>query len=197
MFAGNRNDVLAFRETMAGFFQTTKYEWQIVIADSGPYSLQNMKNIQHRGLIPVIRARKNLKTHPIRELKKGFYFNTNFIPKEWSDELFLKIYSFRPMIEQGNSYNNTYYNTYRMNTWGLEAASKTRSLIYILELLKALTAYKLGRIDLIMKPTAFESSRHLNFRLMLPYMARDSGYLYFNSKEVLRRRIKAHHGLPI
>lgn len=193
MFAGNRNDILAFKETMAGFFQITKYEWQIIIADSGPYSLQNMKNMQHQGLVPIIRARKNLKTHPIRQLKKDFYFNTDFIPEGWSDELFLKIYSFRPMIEQGNSYNNTYYNAFRMNTRGMEAAIKLRCMIYILELLKALTAYKLGRPDLIMKPTAFENSRYFNFRMMLPYMARDSGFIFFNSKEELDRRIKNRH----
>ncbi len=190
MFAGNRNDILAFRETMHGFFQTTEYDWQILVADSGPYSLQNMKNMQHHGLVPIIRARKNLKTHPIRELKKDFYFNTDFIPEKWSDELFLKLYSFRPMIEQGNSYNNTYYNASRMNTRGIEAAIKLRTLIYILELLKALTAYKLGRPDLIMKPTAFENSRHFNFQMMLPSMARDSGFIFFNSKEELNRLIK-------
>ena len=195
MFAGNRNDILAFRETMTGFFQTPKYEWQIVIADSGPYSLQNMRNMQNRGLIPIIRARKHLKTHPIRQLKKEFYFNTDFIPEGWSDELFLKIYSFRPMIEQANSYNNTYYNASRMNTRGMEAAIRNRSLIYILELLKALTAYKLGRPDLIMQPTAFENSRYFNFRWMLPSMARDSGYIYFNSEEEIRRRIKNRHVL--
>ncbi len=190
MFAGNRNDILAFRETMHGFFQTTEYDWQILVADSGPYSLQNMKSMQHHGLVPIIRARKNLKTHPIRALKKDFYFNTDFIPEGWSDELFLKLYSFRPMIEQGNSYNNTYYNASRMNTRGIEAAIKLRSLIYILELLKALTAYKLGRPDLIMKPTAFENSRHFNFQMMLPSMARDSGFIFFNSKEELNRLIK-------
>jgi hypothetical protein len=190
MFAANRNDILAFRETMAGFFQTTKYEWRIVIADSGPYSLQNMKNMQHHGLVPVIRAKKNLKTHPIRQLKKNFYFNTDFIPEEWSDELFLKIYSFRPMIEQGNSYNNTYYNANRMNARGIDAAIKNRSFIYILELLKALTAYKVGRLDLVMKPIAFENSRYFNFRLMLPILARDSGFIFFNPKEDLNRLIK-------
>lgn len=190
MFAGNRSDIRAFRETMTEFFQTTRHEWQIIIADSGPYSLQNMKNMQHQGLVPVIRARKHLKTHPIRQLKKNFYFNTDFIPEGWSDELFLKIYSFRPMIEQGNSYNNTYYNAARMNTRGMEAAIKHRSLIYMLELLKALTAYKLGRPDLIMKPTAFENSRYFNFKLMLPLMARDSGFIFFNSKEALDRQIK-------
>ena len=94
------------------------------------------------------------------------------------------------MIEQGNSYNNTYYNAYRMNTRGMDAAIKHRSFIYILELLKALTAYKLGRPDLVMKPIAFESSRYFNFRLMLPMMARDSGFIFFNSKEELNRLIK-------
>jgi len=194
MFSGNRNDILAFRETMDEFFSLTKYEWQVLMADSGPYSLQNMEKIRFQGLVPMIRARKNLKTHPIRELKKGFFFNTDYIPNGWSDEFFLKIYSLRPMIEQGNSYNNTFYNASRMNTRGMDAAIRLRSLIYSLELLKALTAYKLGRPDLIMKPSAFESSRHVNFRQRLPLEARNSGYIYFNSEEVLRRRIKNHYG---
>ena len=188
MFAGNRNDILAFRETMREFFAHTEYEWQVLIADSGPYSLQNLENTRFKGLIPIIRARKHLKTHPIRELKKGFYFNTDYIPKGWSDKYFLKIYSFRPMIEQGNSYNNTFYNAFRMNTRGLEAAIKLRTLIYILELLKALTAYKLGRPDLIMKPTAFESSWHANFRLVLPRLAKESGYQIFVPDAMLSRR---------
>ena len=147
--------------------------------------------------VPVIRARKNLKIHPIKQLKKDFFFNTDFIPEGWSDELFLKVYSFRPMIEQGNSYNNTFYNAFRMNTGGREAAIRNRSLIYILELLKALTAYKLGRPDLIMVPTAFEDSRNFKFKWTLSAMARDSGYIYFNSKEEIRRQIKSYHGLPL
>ena len=94
------------------------------------------------------------------------------------------------MIEQGNSYNNTFYNAKRMNTRGMEAAVRLRSSIYILELLKALTAYKLGRSDLVMKPSAFESSRYFNFKRMLPFKARESGFLFFNSMEDLRRQIK-------
>jgi hypothetical protein len=195
MFAGNRNDIRAFKETMKDFFSQTEYEWQVLIADSGPYSLQNMENIRFKGLIPIIRARKNLKTHPVRELKKGFFFNIDYIPKGWSDDYFLKIYSFRPMIEQGNSSNNTFYNAFRMNTRGMDAAIKLRSILYILTLLKALTAYKLGRPNLIMKPSSFESSRYSNFKLMLPYEAQNSGYIYFNSEDILRRRIKNRYGL--
>lgn len=188
MFPGNRNDTVAFRKTLDQFFTVSEFDWQLVIADSGAYSLKNMNYVQSMGMLPIIRARKHLKTHPIRELKKGFYFNTDYIPDGWTDEYFLKIYSFRPMIEQGNSYNNTYYNAFRMNTRGMEAAIKNRSSIYILELLKALTAYKIGRPDLIMKPSAFESSRYFNFRRMLPYLARDSGFLIFEKEATNTRR---------
>ncbi len=84
------------------------------------------------------------------------------------------------MIEQGNSANTTYYNAFRMNTRGMEAAIKLRSFLYMLDLLKALTAYKLGRPDLVMKYSAFESSRYFNFGSMLPFLAKNAGFQIFN-----------------
>ena len=179
MFPGNRNDTRAFFETSNEFFKITEEEWKIVIGDSGGYSLKNMKYIRFKGLVPAIRARKNIKTQPVKELKKDFYFNTAFIPKIWSIELFLKIYSFRPMIEQGNASNNTYYNASRMNTRGMDAAIKQRVTIYILELLKALTAYKIGRPDLLMLPTAFGASRYFGVQFAKPRLAKKSGILIF------------------
>lgn len=92
----------------------------------------------------IIRARKNVKPHPIKELKKVYYFYTDYIPEGWSDEYFLKIYIFRPMIEQGNSHNNTYFNMSRMNTRGMGAAIWLISSVYTLVHLKALTALKWG-----------------------------------------------------
>lgn len=180
MFPANRNDIVAFKETANEFFAISSYEWRVLIADSGPYALSNLEYLQFKGIVPLIRARKNLKTQPVKELKKGYFFNTAFLPKEWSDEYTLKIYSFRPMIEQGNSYNTTYYNAARMNTQGLEAAIRLRATIYILELLKALTAYKLGRPGLIMTPSAFDTSRYFGFKDMLPYLAASEGYQIFN-----------------
>jgi len=122
----------------------------------------------------------------VKEFKKGCYFNVAFVPKEWSDEYVLKIYGFRPMIEQGNSYNTTYYNAFRMNTQGLEAAIRLRATIYILELLKALTAYKIGRPDLVMKPSAFESTRYFSFQAMMPSLAESSGFLIFKEEASTR-----------
>ena len=181
MFPGNRSDQEAFKETTNTFLFETLEEWQLIISDSGPYSLKILEDIQYKSLLPIIRARKNIKKQPVKELKKGYYFNTDFIPPDWSEEYFLFIYSFRPMIEQGNSYNHTYYNAARMNTRGLEAAIKHCVSIYILELLKALTAYKVGRPDLIMKPSAFQPSRYLNYQLVLPHLAEESGFKIFKA----------------
>lgn len=181
MFPGNRSDHEAFKKTVDGFLAQTKEEWQLIISDTGPYSLNNLQHMKFRNMLPVIRARSNIKTHPVKELKKGYYFNTDFIPPEWSEEFFLFIYNFRPMIEQGNSYNHTYYNAGRMNTRGMDAAIKHQASIYILELLKALTAYKLGRPDLVMKPSAFQSSKYLNFQLIMPKLAENAGFKIFKN----------------
>jgi len=191
MFPANRNDVTAFNKTTSEFFSVSNDEWLLVIADTGAYALSNLENIQVKGIVPLIRAKKNLKSQPVKEFKKGYYFNTAFIPKEWSDEYVLKIYGFRPMIEQGNSYNNTYYNSFRMNTQGFEAAVRLRATIYILELLKALTAYKVGRPELVMKPSAFESTRYFNFQTMMPYLAEGAGYWIFK-KEATSPSTKFH-----
>jgi hypothetical protein len=180
MFPGNRSDQQAFKETVRAFLSETDEEWQLIISDSGSYSLDILKEIRFRSMLPIIRARKNITRQPVKELKKGYFFNTDFIPPEWSEEYFLFIYNFRPMIEQGNSYNHTYYNAARMNTRGHEAAIKHVASIYILELLKALTAHKLGRPDLVMKPSAFQPSRRLNYRLVLPQLAKLSGFKIFD-----------------
>ena len=179
MFPGNRNDTRAYRETLSEFFKVSKEKWMISIADSGAYCLKNMEYTRNKGLVPVIRAKKNIKTQPVKELKEQFYFNTAFIPKEWSVDLFLKIYSFRPMIEEGNSFNITYYNGSRMNTRGMEAAIKQRAIIYILVLLKALTAYKVGRPDLIMTPSAFAASKYFGAQFAKVRLAKESGFLIF------------------
>jgi len=146
---------------MRRFLSQTNEEWQLIISDTGPYSLNNLEHVKYRNMLPVIRARSDIKTQPVKELKKGYYFNTDFIPPEWSAEFFLFIFNFRLMIEQENSYNHTYYNAGRMNTRGMEAAIKHQKSIYILELLKALTAYKLGRSDLVMKPSSIQSRRSI------------------------------------
>ena len=159
MYAGNRNDNPAFRETLNEFLKLQIGTWDMVIADSGAYSKESLEYSLKLGIFPLIRARKNLDTHPTKELKKGFWFNTEYFPTGWSDEDVLKAYAIRPMVEKALVQNNTFYNASRMNTRGMDNAIRHRTLYYILDLLRAITAYKVGRPDLGNKLGAFSLTR--------------------------------------
>lgn len=176
MYAGNRNDNPAFRETFNELIQLDLGEWSLVIVDSGAYSKKSLDFCVENETIPLIRARKNLKTHKTRELKKGFWFNTDYFPPGWSDDDILSVYAIRPGVEKALSPNNTHYNASRMNTRGMENAIKHRVLYYILDLLRAITAYKVGRPDLICKSRAFTLTREAVLFGLWPKLARESGY---------------------
>jgi transposase len=82
MFPKNRNDHEAFRKILNGFLSVDQEEWQLIISDTGLYSLENLTYIKFKSMLPVIHARSNIKNQPVEELKKGYYFNTDFIPSE-------------------------------------------------------------------------------------------------------------------
>jgi hypothetical protein len=176
MFPGNRNDNPAFRATILEFLNLKIGTWGIVIVDAGAYSEENLQFCQSLGLVPIIRARKNLKSPDVQELKPGYWFNRKYLPAGWTESAVLKIFAYRTAIERGNAPNNTVYNASRMNTRGRTNAEIQRYLIYILELLQILTAYKLGRHDLIGKFTAFGMIPHGIGRNGTPQMAKRSHF---------------------
>ncbi len=176
MFPGNRNDNPAFRKTVGEFMDLKIGSWMATISDTGAYSLKSLDFCAGRGLWPFLRAKKNLKNQPTRELKKGYWFNTDFIPPGWSDEEFLQVYAWRPAIESGNAEHNVFYAGQRMNTRGMENATKGRALNYILDWLKANGACKLGRPDLTCKWLAFSGAREYRHYRMWVAEAQKSGY---------------------
>ncbi len=160
MFSANKNENPIFRETLGNFLKTPiGKDWMLVILDTGGYSERSLQFCQEKRVFPLIRAKKGLINQPTREMKKGFYFNTKYIPKEWSDADILKTYAIRPAIEAGQSANNTFYNSQRLNTRGKAMAMINRGLTNILSLVRAITAVKLGRVDLMSKLSAFSSTR--------------------------------------
>ncbi len=160
MVAGNRNENPVVRETLKNFSNLSiGQDWKFIIMDTGGYSQKTLNCCMNLGIYPLIRAKKGLKTHPTKELKKGYYFNTDYFPPGWSESDILKIYKIRPAIEAGQASNNTFYNSKRLNTRGKDMAIISRGLNYILDLLRAVTAAKLGRSDLLTKVGAFSSTR--------------------------------------
>ena len=76
---------------------------------------------------------------------------------------------------------------FRMNTRGMDVAIRLRSSVYILVHLKALTEFKLGRPDLILRSTAFESSLYLNSRLVLPNLVEESRFKILSPDPIVSR----------
>jgi Transposase DDE domain len=177
MVAGNRNENPVFRETLGHFLTLDIGKgWRFIILDTGGYSQSSLNFCVNHHIYPLIRAKKGLKNQPTKELKKGYYFNTDYIPEGWSVSDILKTYSIRPAIEAGQSSNNTFYNSQRLNTRGKDMATISRVLNYILDLLRAITATKLGRVDLLCKLSAFSSTREHMSRDAWVKMARQSNY---------------------
>jgi hypothetical protein len=159
VFPANMNDKPIFRRTLSNFLKRDVGKWSAIIGDTGAYSLDNLKFCMARGIHPFLRAMKNLKLQPVVEIRKGYWFNSNFIPPGWTNDDVRAIYTKRPVIEARQAANDTFYNASRMNTRGIENIERNRAMIGILELLRAITAVKLGRPDLISKLTAFSTSR--------------------------------------
>lgn len=176
VFPANRNDIPIFQETLSNFLGRHVGSWVAIIGDTGGYSLDNLDYCVANDIIPFIRAKKNLVTQPVIEIRKGYWFNSNFFPQNWTPDDVRAVHTKRPVIEAGQSANDTFYNSARMNDRGIDNAIRNRAMIYILELLRAITATKLGRADLISKLTAFSASREAFMDETWPDVARDSGY---------------------
>ncbi|MHA1997289.1 MAG: transposase [Promethearchaeota archaeon] len=176
VFPANRHDSVVFRKTLSNFLKRNVGTWKIVIADTGAYALENLKYCRSRGIQPLIRAKKNLVTHPTVEVRKGYWFNKDFFPPGWSSGDIRDAYKVRSAIEAAQASNNTFYNTGRMNTRGIDNATRSRTLNYCLDLVRALTATKLGRPDLISTLRAFTGSRDEFLPETSGDIARQSGY---------------------
>jgi hypothetical protein len=176
IFPANKSDNPIFRETLSSYMVNGVGKCMVIVADTGAYSKRNLDFCMGHGIYPIIRAKKNLVTHPTVEVRKGYWFNTDFFPPGWSSRDIRYVYDRRPAIEAGQSANNTFYNARRMNTRGLDNAMRGRSMIYILDLLRALTAVKIGRPDLISTLTAFSTAREEFWPSWWADKARESGY---------------------
>jgi hypothetical protein len=176
VFPANKSDNPIFRETLSNYLVQGGDGCKVIVADTGAYSKRNLDFCMGRGIYPIIRAKKNLVTHPTTEVKRGYWFNTDYFPPGWSKGDIRYVYEKRPAIEAAQSANNTFYNARRMNTRGLDNAIRGRAMIYILDLLRALTAVKIGRPDLISTLTAFSASREVFPQDWWSDTARASGY---------------------
>ena len=114
-------------------------------------------------------------------LNDSYRLNMDFIPEEWIQEELITFMNIRTENERRFSHNIVVYHARRANVRGWEMVSKHRYLILILDLLKILTAYKLGRPDLIGQARIFSTSKGIDFYRFFPHLAKEAGFEIFFS----------------
>ena len=176
VFPANRSDNPIFRETLVHFMQLKIGTWKIIIGDTGSYSVASLELARWFGMHPILRAKKNLKNQPVEEVKEGYWFNKDYYPPGWTKDDVMAMYTKRPAIEAGQSWNDTIYNASRMNTRGRANAIRQQAMLNILALTRAITAHKIGRNDLIPVVTAFMMAREFVISSAWPPIAQKAGY---------------------
>jgi len=176
LFPGNKDEYSVFKETFEHFFDLGLGTPSLILADAGPYSLENLKWIFEKGIIPLINSHKSVKNQNVKKLTDQFYVNMDFVPASWSEKELISLMNIRSEIERQFSHIIVVYHARRANVRGLEMVSKHRYLILILDLLKINTAYKLGRPDLIGKARTFTMTKGVDFYSVFPKIAKKDGF---------------------
>jgi len=154
----SKNDNTIFQETVIQCMKSGTHKPLIMVADAGPDSHVSNEVVIDNGVIPVIAARAN-SVGTILKTETGTHFRGMYIPRIFHI-LLGKIYNLRTIVERKNSNEVVGYNRSKTPTRRIEWAKMFVSIGNINALLTALTAFKVGRQDLIRAPTAF---RRLNF----------------------------------
>ena len=152
-FPGNRNDNISFRQTFSELATHNSCDSKLLIADAGPYSNASLRLVKATAIVPLIYARKNIKRHVIK-IDTRKYINISHVPPEMIPVL-KPLLALRTKIERAFSPARVVYHVERMNNRGMENAQMNVGKLKCTELLTALTAVKLHRLDLITRPTAF------------------------------------------
>ena len=126
-----------------------------MIGDAGPDSHDSDKVVLDYGVIPIIAARANSVGH-ILKTDSGNHFREEYIPRMYH-RLLGKLYNLRTIVERKNSNEVVRYHRSKIPNRGIEWARIFVSVSNIAALLTALTAFKVGRHDLIRAPSAFRS----------------------------------------
>jgi len=153
----SKNDNTIFQDTINQCIESTTVKPFFVIADAGPDSHPSNETVIEKGVVPIIAARAN-SVGNILKTEKGTHFRAQYIPRIYH-KLLGKLYNIRTTVERKNSNDVVGYNRSKTPTRGIIWAKTYVSISNIAALLTALTAFKVGRHDLIRAPRAF---RRLN-----------------------------------
>jgi hypothetical protein len=125
-----------------------------LIADRGPSGEQTQDSCAQLGIQPIIPLRSNVKNEVFITEKKEKRFYTKYIGNaegSWLE----RMYNIRVRIEEYYNLTDTVYHLQRLHGCGQNLMNIEILLVNILGVLIPLTAFKIGRPDLMWRPSQF------------------------------------------
>lgn len=154
----NKNENPVLRNTVKAAYsnQNPQPKPFFFLADRGPSGLKTQQEIWDLGMYPIIPLKKNIVKGVIITEKKKHRFYACFVQSGVSNTL-EKLYNIRTRIEEHYSLNEIVYRTARLHCCGEIMTKIEIMLINCLGVLIPLTAFKIGRPDLMWSPSLFRS----------------------------------------
>ncbi len=154
-YTGSVNETKIYTEVVDELLKVLPYNWNVISYDKAGHSIKNRKFNHDHHLISVIPAKKNITYDVLIDVGKRRFFCESDIPFGMSVNKLGRLFDHRAQEEAGFSALGPIFNMKAMNRMGLDAASIHITKYFIIQLLHALTAYKVNRPDLIMSSKAF------------------------------------------
>jgi len=156
----NRNENPVLRETVKGAYydQNPQPKPYFFLADRGPSGMNTQETIWNLGIYPIIPLKSSISTGVVVTDQKHHRFYSRFVDTAKSKTL-EKVYNIRTRIEEHYNLNETVYNSAHLHCCGEILTKMEILLLNCLGVLIPLTAYKIGRPDLMWSPSLFRSHK--------------------------------------
>lgn len=154
----NRNENPVMRETILHAYGTNQDTPvpTYFLADRGPSGFKTQQSIWDFGSFPIIPLKETVKENVRVTHKKKYRFYRQFVGDS-PDSTLEKLYAIRTRIEEHYNLNDTVYKMARLHCCGESMTKIENLLVNCLGVLIPLTAFKIGRPDLMWSPTSFRS----------------------------------------
>jgi hypothetical protein len=154
----NRNENPVLRETVLQAYGSSQGNPlpSYFLADRGPSGFKTQQQIWNFGSIPIIPLRETVTSGVRITQDKKHRFYRQFVG-EIPDNVLIRLYAIRTRIEEHYHLNDSVYKMAHLHCAGEILTKIENLLVNSLGVLIPLTAFKIGRPDLMWSPTSFRS----------------------------------------
>lgn len=151
----NRNENPVMRETILDAYQRNPTP-HYYLADRGPSGEETQDTLARLNICPLIPLRSSVKKNVIITKEKERHFYEKYVQNA-SGSWLEKMTNIRTRIEEHYNLNDTLFQMQRLQSCGKELINIEIMLTNCLGVLIPLTAYKIGRPDLMWQPSQFRN----------------------------------------